>query len=67
MKTEEIKTLEKILENEKISNEIEQVFRFNKNETCDNYVKQVEFNKKYNLPLGSKIGLLMAIGRQTEL
>ena len=61
MKPKEI-IVEKLLELQSLQNEVDFVLRSNSvKKICDIQAKAVELNKKYGLPLESKVGMLMAI------
>jgi len=62
---ENSETIDKLLELQELKTQLDIVL--NSNKDCQISINQVKFNKKYNLPLHSKIGLLLAIGKQIEL
>jgi len=60
-------TVEKIIKLQTLETEIDFVLR--KHKMCSNCVQSdaVIFNKKMNLPLTSKVGMLMSLGKNIEL
>lgn len=59
------KTIERILDLQELKTQLEMVVKSNK--VCSIYPMQLKYNKLFNLPEDSKIGLLMAIAKETEL
>ena len=61
------KLVDKLLGLQELDTQIDIVLR--KNKMCSNCVQSdaVLFNKKMNLPLNSKVGMLMSLGKNIEL
>lgn len=61
-------TIKKLLSFQETDTEIKSVIENYNNNNCKKIeIEALQFNRKFNLPKSSNIGLLLAIGKNTEL